>query len=88
MCAETTVDAAARALTRHIVVFRGDAPDGTWRRVDESHEQRLYEPPEVLADLRAAGFAEATALDAWGALELRTGQTAFAARRAELRDPR
>jgi SAM-dependent methyltransferase len=81
VCAETAVDEAARALTRRIVVFREDEAAGAWRRVDESHEQCLYEPAEVLADLRAAGFAEASALDAWGALDLRAGQTAFVARR-------
>ena len=84
VCVAAVEDAAARGLTRHIAVFRreGDGADARWRRSDERHTLRLYEPEEVLADLRAAGFAGAEALRAWGALALRSGHHAFAARRA------
>jgi SAM-dependent methyltransferase len=79
VCAEVTADATARRLTRRIVVFRRTG-GGAWERSDEVHEQRLYDPGEVLDDLRAAGFAAVEALPAWGALTLRPGQTAFVAR--------
>jgi SAM-dependent methyltransferase len=80
VCAEVAEDAAARTLTRRIATFRRLA-DGTWRRSDELHVARLYPPDEVLADLRAAGFAAVEADGGWGALRFRPGHTAFAARR-------
>jgi SAM-dependent methyltransferase len=83
VCVDAVEDAAARELTRAIVVFRhagGGVGDG-WRRSDERHVLRLYDPDELCADLRAAGFADVEALDAWGELELGSGHTAFAARR-------
>jgi SAM-dependent methyltransferase len=75
---EAVEDAAARELTRRIVVFRraGDA----WRRSDEVHTQHLHAPDEVLAAVRAAGF-EAERLEGWGAAVLRPGAYAVAARR-------
>jgi hypothetical protein len=82
VCAEVGEDAATRTLTRRIATFRrlpggGDA----WRRSDERHVARLYPADEVVADLRAAGFAEVEADGGWGALRFAPGHTAFAARR-------
>jgi hypothetical protein len=71
-------DAAARRLTRRIVVFRrtGDR----WRRSDEVHVQHLHEPEELAATVRAEGF-EAELLPGWGAAAPRPGAYALAARR-------
>jgi SAM-dependent methyltransferase len=45
-------------LTREIVIYTCNA-DGTFARVDERHELRLYEPIDVVAALEAAGLAVA-----------------------------
>jgi SAM-dependent methyltransferase len=81
VCVDAAEDPSARELTRAIVVFRWDGDGGGWRRSDERHVLRLYDPDELRADLRAAGFADVEALAAWGELELGPGHTAFAARR-------
>jgi SAM-dependent methyltransferase len=44
-----------RSLVRRIVVFRRTG-DGLYRRTDERHVLRLYEPDEVESILRDAGF--------------------------------
>ena len=44
------------SLTREIVIYTHIA-DGTFARIDETHELRLYEPADVIAALEAAGFA-------------------------------
>jgi SAM-dependent methyltransferase len=43
------------SLTREIVIYTRN-PDGTFTRIDETHELRLYEPSDVVAALEAAGF--------------------------------
>jgi hypothetical protein len=52
-----------------MTVFRRRGGSGAggdrWRRSDEVHDVWLYEPEDVLADLRAAGFA-ARELDGYG----------------------
>ena len=80
VCAEVAEDPATRTLTRRIATFRR-LGDDSWRRSDELHVARLYPRDEVLADLRAAGFAEVEADEGWGALRFAPGHTAFAARR-------
>jgi SAM-dependent methyltransferase len=77
ICAERT--ATADTLTREIIAFRreGDA----WRRSDERHVLRLLREEDVLADLAAAGFADAAALDAYADVALPPGQVAYAAAR-------
>jgi hypothetical protein len=69
----------ARARTRRVIVFRR-SDDGAWARSDERDPLVLHDPDDVLADLRAAGFGAVVALDAWGALRLRPGHVADAAR--------
>jgi hypothetical protein len=81
VCVDAAEDASTRELTRTIVVFRRVGAGDGWRRSDERHVLRLYDPDAVRADLRAAGFADVEALAAWGELDLRPGHTAFAARR-------
>jgi SAM-dependent methyltransferase len=81
VCAEVAEQPAQHTLTRRIVTFRRVAEDRTWRRSDELHTARLYEPDEVLEDLRAAGFSQVEADGGWGELRFRPGHTAFAARR-------
>lgn len=84
VCSELTGDPASRELVRRVIAFRRVAgPAAGWRRSDEPHALRLFEPGEVLADLRAAGFAEVETADAWGSLPLAAGHLAFAARRGE-----
>ncbi|HEX3318923.1 MAG TPA: class I SAM-dependent methyltransferase [Solirubrobacteraceae bacterium] len=52
LCNEVTCDGST--LTRRITTFtrHGDA----WRRADEDHALRLFEPTHVLAELRATGY--------------------------------
>ncbi|MER7007506.1 class I SAM-dependent methyltransferase [Dactylosporangium sp. NPDC000555] len=52
LVAATTVD--TDTLTRRITLFRRSGD--TWRRTDEQHVVRLYEPATVLRGLTAAGF--------------------------------
>jgi SAM-dependent methyltransferase len=81
VCSELHGDPAARALVRRVAAFRRSAGTNDWRRTDETHALCLHEPDDVVADLRAAGFAEVAALDAWGDLRLRPGHVGYAARR-------
>jgi len=53
LCNEVT--AGEGTLTRRITTFT--RAGRAWRRADEEHVLRLYEPAEVLAELRAAGWA-------------------------------
>jgi SAM-dependent methyltransferase len=53
LCNAVTAD--AQTLTRRITTFTRAAR--TWRRDDEEHVLRLYEPAEVLAELERAGYA-------------------------------
>jgi SAM-dependent methyltransferase len=61
LCLEAAEDATARTLTRRITAFRR-AADGQqrYRRIDETHVQRLYPREDVLADLADAGFQART----------------------------
>jgi SAM-dependent methyltransferase len=63
VCFEAEENVARRTLERRIVVFRRDG-DG-YRRSDEVHAVRTYDPAAVLDDLTAAGFA-AQRLDGYG----------------------
>ena len=65
MRAEESVDHTT--LDRRITIFRksNDAGSGGYRRSDEHHVLRLYEPGAVLEALARAGF-EATIRDAYG----------------------
>jgi hypothetical protein len=61
LCMEARADGAE--LTRAITTFTQSGDDGSWRRMDETHTLQLYDPGEVVAALRAAGFASARVLD-------------------------
>ena len=69
-------------LRRRIVSFRkgvgGDEDE--WRRVEETHLQRLHPAGEVLEHLRATGFS-ARSVVGWGDERQYPGHTAFIARR-------
>jgi SAM-dependent methyltransferase len=79
LCNDVRGDAAHRALTRGITVFR--RAGRTWRRSDETHTLRLYDPDAVLADLDDAGF-DATRIRSYGReLKPLPGLACFAARR-------
>lgn len=74
---ESVEDGERRTLTRRIVVER----DG--RRSEEVHRLRLYDPDEVLAWLRVAGFEPVERLDSYGDDAPRvTGLPVYVARRA------
>jgi predicted TPR repeat methyltransferase len=74
-------------LDRHITIFRkSDEPGSGYRRSDEHHVLRLYEPGAVLDALARAGF-EATISGAYGASSKSTpdaGWTVVVARPAPL----
>lgn len=77
LCMEAAEDAEAGTLTRRITTFT--RAGRAWRRSDEQHVLRLYDPDEVLADLGAAGF-EARRLRGYGsALRFPRGWAGFAA---------
>jgi SAM-dependent methyltransferase len=71
-------DAGRGTMTRRIVSFRkvGEC----YRRKDEVHRVRLYDPSELSAELRDAGFRVRT-LDAYGDHPLGRGHAAFEARK-------
>ena len=52
LCNEIT--AGADTLTRRITTFTRSGR--TWRRADEEHVLRLFEPAEVVAELHRAGY--------------------------------
>jgi SAM-dependent methyltransferase len=72
--------AAREELRRRIVAFR-ELADGRFRRSEELHRLRLHRPSDVLARLRAAGFAATTLPRGYAGEALPRGMTAFAARR-------
>lgn len=53
-------------LERAITLFTGRG-DGSYRRADEVHELRLYEPGDVRTSLARAGFVAIRQLDRYGA---------------------
>ncbi len=65
-------------MTRRIVSFRRVGEH--YRRDDEVHRVRLFEPSEMSAQLRAAGFRVRTAR-AYGGYPLSEGHAAFVARK-------
>jgi SAM-dependent methyltransferase len=67
-------------LRRHIVAFR-DLGGGCFRRSEETHRLCLHSPFEVLARLRAAGFAARTLPRGYAGEPLPRGWTAYIARR-------
>lgn len=77
LCLEASRD--GHTLTRHIALFR--RADQSWRRSDETHVLRLYDPDEVISQLDDAGFT-ATRIRSYGR-ELRPapGLACFAATR-------
>jgi len=77
LCLEAVEYPAERRLDRRITVFR--ASEGGYRRSDELHVQRLYDPQEVLDELVGAGF-EARQLGAYGsAVHFGRGHAGFLA---------
>jgi SAM-dependent methyltransferase len=76
------VDAETRGreLRRHIVTFR-DVGTGCFRRGEETHRLSLHPPSEVLARLRAAGFAARTLPRGYAGEPLPRGLTAYVARK-------
>lgn len=75
---EREEDAERSMLVRRIFSFRKVGEH--YRRDDEVHRVRLYEPGEVSDELRRAGF-EARTMRAYGDYPLAEGHTAFVARR-------
>ncbi|RPH36283.1 class I SAM-dependent methyltransferase [bacterium] len=69
-------------LTRRIITFRKAGEK--WRRGEEIHRQRLYEPSVVLRLLTRAGF-HSRAFRRYGSFRLPEGHTAFLARKARVR---
>lgn len=63
-------------LERRIVLFRRDGEQ--YRRSDEVHRLRLFQPDRILLLLRANGF-EATTINGYGDLELPDGWFGFCA---------
>src|SRR5918995_3045735 len=71
-------DAEQGTMTRRIVSFRKVGEH--YRRDDEVHRVRLYDPSEVSAELRDVGFGVRT-LDSYGDYPLGKGHAAFEARK-------
>ncbi len=76
---EFQYDDPRRQLNRRIVTFRqsGDL----WRRHEETHRQRLYEPDAVTEILASAGF-QVEILSSYGATTFPEGVAGFVARKA------
>ena len=75
---EREEDAERGTMERRIVSFRKVGEN--YRRIDEVHRVRLYDPSELAAELERAGFRVRTML-AYGDLPLAEGHTAFAAQK-------
>ena len=75
---EREEDAKRGTMERRIVSFRKVGE--LYRRDDETHRVRLYEPAELHAGLEGAGF-EARTMRSYGGYPLAQGHTAFVARR-------
>ena len=89
ICVDGRPDRDAGTYTRAMTVFRrdahahGNADAKSWHRSDEVHDVWLYDPADVLADLRDAGFADARELDGYGErVRFAPGHAGFAAIRA------
>jgi SAM-dependent methyltransferase len=75
---EREEDAVRGTMERRIVSFRKVGEH--YRRIDEVHRVRLYDPSELAAELERAGFRVRT-MRAYGDLALEDGHTAFAAQK-------
>jgi SAM-dependent methyltransferase len=75
---EREEDAERGTMERRIVSFRRVGE--YYRRIDEVHRVRLYDPSELVAELERAGFRVRT-MRAYGDLPLAEGHTAFAAQK-------
>ena len=75
---EREEDAGRSTMERRIVSFRKVGEH--YRRTDEVHRVRLYDPSELAAELERTGFQVRT-MRSYGALSLEEGHTAFAARK-------
>jgi SAM-dependent methyltransferase len=75
---EREEDAGRGTMERRIVSFRKVGE--TYRRVDEVHRVRLYDPCELRAQLERTGFCVRT-MGSYGALPLSEGHAAFVARK-------
>ena len=73
---EREEDAERGTMGRRIVSFRKVGE--YYRRIDEVHRVRLYDPSELTTELERAGFRVRT-MQAYGDLPLEVGHTAFAA---------
>jgi SAM-dependent methyltransferase len=73
---EREEDAGRGTMERRIVSFRKVGEN--YRRIDEVHRVRLYDPSELAAELERAGFRVRT-MRSYGDLPLEEGHTAFAA---------
>ena len=73
---EREEDAERGTMERRIVSFRKVGE--YYRRIDEVHRVRLYDPSELTTELERAGFRVRT-MQAYGDLPLEVGHTAFAA---------
>ena len=76
---EKEEDAEQGTLTRRIVSFRKVGE--TYRRDDEVHHVRLYDPSELSAELRRVGF-EVRTMHSYGRYPLAEGHAAFVARKS------
>jgi SAM-dependent methyltransferase len=76
--AEREEDAEQRTMARRIVSFRKVGEH--YRRDDEVHRVRLYDPSELSAELRDAGF-QVRAMGSYGDYPLGQNHVAFAARK-------
>jgi SAM-dependent methyltransferase len=75
---EREEDAERGTMERRIVSFRKVGE--YYRRIDEVHRVRLYDPSELAAELERAGFRVRT-MRAYGDLALEEGHTAFFAQK-------
>ena len=73
---EREEDAERGTMERRIVSFRKVGEN--YRRIDEVHRVRLYDPSELTAELERAGFQVRT-MPSYGDLPLSEGHTAFVA---------
>jgi SAM-dependent methyltransferase len=75
---EREEDHGRGTMERRIVSFRKVGEH--YRRIDEVHRVRLYDPSELIAELERAGF-RARSMPSYGNLPLSDGHTAFVARK-------
>jgi SAM-dependent methyltransferase len=81
---EREEDVERGTMERRIFSFRKVGEH--YRRVDEVHRVRLYEPSELAAELEQAGFRVRT-MRSYGELPLSEGHAAFVAHKGGVRNP-